>query len=218
MVTVRSSGGQLRVVVVDDHELLRAGTRRILEACDDFVVVGEAGDAETARAVVASTQPDLALLDIRLPGTNGLELARSLLGDHPDTQVVILSAYDDESYVRAALAAGVAGYFLKTTPSNELVHGLRTLSRGVATGQVWPDLVDGGEMAELTPRELAVVAEVARGLTNKAIARELQISPRTVEGHLNHVFEKIGARSRTELVNFALVSGILQPREAGASG
>ncbi len=205
-----------RTVIVDDHELLRTGTRRILEEADDFAVVGEAGDAATARRVVAERRPELVIADIRLPDDNGIELARQLVAEDPDLTVVILSAYDDEHYVRAALAAGVSGYFLKTLPGTELVEGVRAACAGMAGPGGTP--VGRGEKvgegpsqptAPLTSREEDVVRLVARGLPNKAIAGQLGISPRTVEGHLNHVFEKVGVTSRTELVHYALATRLL---------
>lgn len=215
-----------RVVVVDDHELLRAGTRRILDEASGFCVVGEASDAESALRVIDAQQPDVALVDIRLPDTNGIELARRILADHPGTTVLILSAYDDQTYVRAALAVGVAGYLLKTAPGDELVRSIRSACEGgpgSATGPVghgekhhaWSP---GDSGAPLTGREQEVVRLVARGMSNKAIAQELGISPRTVEGHLNHVFDKLGAASRTELVHYALADSLFvrpPPSEPG---
>ncbi len=200
-----------RTVIVDDHELLRTGTRRILEEGTGFLVVGEAADAETARIVVADTRPDLVITDIRLPTANGIDLGRELVADDPDLTVVILSAYDDEHYIRAAMAAGISGYLLKTMPSTELVAAIRQACAGT-----WPIHLPGRSAGEkegeqrpaagrlLTTRENAVVRLVARGMTNKAIASQLGISPRTVEGHLNHVFEKLDVLSRTELVHYAL--------------
>jgi DNA-binding NarL/FixJ family response regulator len=187
--------------------------------------VGEAADAEAARRVVAATAPDLVIADIRLPTTNGIDLARSLVHDHPGLMVVILSAYDDPHYVRAALAAGVAGYLLKTLPSHELVQGLRdacvdagsrtALHRG--HGENDPIDQETTPFDELTPREAEVVRLVARGMSNKAIAHELSISPRTVEGHVNHVFDKLGVASRTELVHYALADRqfVKEPTAAG---
>jgi DNA-binding NarL/FixJ family response regulator len=201
-----------RVVVVDDHELLRAGTRRILDDASGFSVVGEAGDGEAALHLIADTTPDVVLVDIRLPTTNGIDLARQIVADYPDMIVLILSAYDDENYVRAAMAAGVAGYLLKTMPSDELVRSIgaacsasRMLDSGVPgrgekAGKPTPDEYS----PRLTVREEEVVRLVARGMSNKAIASQLGISPRTVEGHLNHVFDKLGTSSRTELVHYAL--------------
>ncbi len=212
-----------RTVIVDDHELLRTGTRRILEEANGFTVVGEAADAESARTVVRDTRPDLVITDIRLPTTNGIELARALVNDQPDLTVVVLSAYDDEHYVRAALAAGVSGYLLKTLPSIELVAAIREActgawaAHGPARGK--GEKAEDGTAREngqlLTPRESAVVRLVARGMTNKAIARQLGISPRTVEGHLNHVFEKLGILSRTELVHYALAHSVIDREPKG---
>jgi len=203
-----------RTVIVDDHELLRAGTRGILEDAPGFTVVGEAADAATARQVVDETMPDLVIADIRLPDTNGIDLAAQLVDDHPGLVVVILSAYDDEHYVRAALAAGVSGYLLKTLPSAELVAALRDACAGGGRLQGGPrgrgdkDTVDDAGDDPLTARESEVVQLVARGMSNKSIARQLSISPRTVEGHLNHVFEKLGILSRTELVHYALANRV----------
>lgn len=215
-----------RTVIVDDHELLRAGTRQILEGADGFVVVGEAADAEAAYRVVADTRPDLVIADIRLPTTNGIDLARSLVHDHPGLVVVILSAYDDPHYVRAAMAAGVAGYLLKTLPSHELVEALGDACAGAGSRAVRPgcgerDPVDRETTPydELTAREAEVVRLVARGMSNKAIAHELSISPRTVEGHVNHVFDKLRVASRTELVHYALAERqfVREPTAAGQS-
>jgi len=204
----------VRTVIVDDHELLRAGTRGILEQAEGFTVVGEAPDAESAVRVVDETGPDLVIADIRLPTTNGIDLAARLVDDHPGLVVVILSAYDDEHYVRAALAAGVSGYLLKTLPGHELVAALRDACAGtgrlagvpVGRGEKDPSGA-GADRDVLTARESEVVRLVARGMSNKAIAQQLAISPRTVEGHLNHVFDKLGVLSRTELVHYALTSG-----------
>ena len=204
-----------RVLVVDDHELLRAGTRQILEDAEGLTVVGEAADGEQALQAVAELRPDVVLVDIRLPTINGIELARRITTDFPEVTVLILSAYDDENYVRAALAAGVTGYLLKTTPSEELVRSIRAACDGSPLWERGP--TGTGEKAEevavpgaprLTAREQEVVRLVARGMSNKAIARQLGISPRTVEGHLNHVFDKLGTTSRTELVHFALANSL----------
>jgi DNA-binding NarL/FixJ family response regulator len=206
----------VRTVIVDDHELLRTGTRRILEDAPGFTVVGEAADAEAARQVVADTSPDLVIADIRLPTMNGIDLAALLVDDHPQLVVVILSAYDDEHYVRAAMAAGVSGYLLKTMQSHDLVDALRTAYAGgrgrvgVPQGTGEKDPAGGPPMVDeqLTARETEVVRLAARGMSNKAIAQQLGISSRTVEGHLNHVFDKLGVLSRTELVHVALANSL----------
>ncbi len=202
--------------MVDDHALLRAGTRRILEEAEGFEVVAEAGDGEAALDVIAEFLPDVVLVDIRLPTTNGVELAGRIVSEYPSTTVLILSAYDDEHYVRAAMAAGVSGYLLKTTPSDELVRSIREACAGTRRlvpqfaghGEKASDADSANESARLTVREEEVVRLAARGMSNKSIAHELGISRRTVEGHLNHVFEKLGTSSRTELVHYALASGL----------
>jgi DNA-binding NarL/FixJ family response regulator len=210
------------VLVVDDHELLRAGTRQILEQADGFDVIGEAADGGNAVRLVRELGPDVVLVDIRLPDGNGIDVARRILALETPPTVLVLSAYDDEHYVRAALAAGVSGYLLKTIPADELVRLVRaacdnpvnifeTPSPGGSTpplGRHWNDV-------SLTARELDVVRLVVRGLANKQIARQLSISPRTVEGHLNHVFDKVHAGSRTELVHYALSHGLFS---AGSDG
>jgi DNA-binding NarL/FixJ family response regulator len=212
-----------RTVIVDDHELLRAGTRGILEEASGFEVVGEAADAESAHQVVAETHPDLVIADIRLPTANGIDLAARLVDDHPALVVVILSAYDDEHYVRAAMAAGVSGYLLKTMPSHELVAALREACTGGGLtggplGHGEKDSVDDPTSEPLTARETAVVRLVARGMSNKAIAQQLGISPRTVEGHVNHVFDKLGVFSRTELVHYALANRLFVRGTPAADG
>jgi len=215
-----------RTVIVDDHELLRAGTRQILEDASGFTVVGEAADAETAAQVVGETGPDLVIADIRLPERNGIDLARQLVHDHPGLIVVILSAYDDPHYVRAAMAAGVSGYLLKTLPSHELVDALleacsgSTPLAGRPRGRGERDstgLLDS-PYDDLTAREAEVVRLVARGMSNKAIASELGISPRTVEGHVNHVFDKLGVDSRTELVHYALANSMFVREPTAPTG
>ena len=205
-----------RVVVVDDHELLRAGTRRILDDAVGFTVVGEADDGGTALSVVTDTCPDIVLVDIRLPTVSGIDLARQIVEAHPRITVLILSAYDDEHYVRAALAAGVAGYLLKTMPSGELIRSIQAACDGkswserppIGRGEKDGDADGMTNHPRLTAREQEVVSLVARGRSNKAIAHQLGISPRTVEGHLNHVFEKVGSTSRTELVHYALANSL----------
>jgi DNA-binding NarL/FixJ family response regulator len=211
-----TSSEDRRVVVVDDHELLRAGTRRILDDAEGFTVVGEADDGGAALSVIADTRPDVVLMDIRLPTVSGIDVARQIVEECPGITVLILSAYDDEHYVRAALAAGVAGYLLKTMPSSELIRSIRAACDGdgllekapSGRGEKAGDASHDAGHPRLTVREQEVVGLVARGRSNKSIAYQLGISPRTVEGHLNHVFEKVGSTSRTELVHYALANSL----------
>jgi DNA-binding NarL/FixJ family response regulator len=210
-----TSAGPLRIVIVDDHDLLRRGTRQILSEADGMEVVAEAANAAEALEVVEANRPDLVLIDIRLPDRNGIDVAKLILERHPSIRVVILSAYDDEDYVRAAIESGVAGYLLKTMPGDELVRAVRaSVATTVLDSAVTATLGrehkgtggshKGGAFSSLTWREQEVVDLVAQGLSNKTIAARLSISARTVEGHLNHVFVKLGVASRTELVRLAL--------------
>ena len=207
----------LRVLIVDDHEVLRAGTRQVLEASDDIVVVGEADDAKAAFSMIEGLHPNVVLIDIRLPDKSGIEVARQLTLTHPGVRVVILSAYDDDDFVRAALEVGVTGYLLKTMPRDELVAAVRAAAQGtmVLDPVLSPRLAGvhssfgPGNGPRLTWREREAVELVAEGLSNKAIAARLGVSVRTVEGHLNHVFTKLGVESRTELVRFVLTQGLI---------
>jgi DNA-binding NarL/FixJ family response regulator len=218
----QGSNGPLRVVVIDDHEVLRAGTRQVLETTADIVVVGEADSWDTALELIDQQRPDVALVDIQLSGHNGIDLARQLSADHPGTRVVILSAYDDDAFVRRAFEAGVAGYLLKTMPRDELINAVRAVGMGttVLDPAVSARLAGANTLTEvagaprLTLREQEVVALVADGLSNKAIAIRLGVSTRTVEGHVNHVFTKLDLESRTELVRYVLTNGL----PTGSSG
>jgi DNA-binding NarL/FixJ family response regulator len=215
-------GGDLRVIekrpitvcVVDDHELIRAGTRQILESNGTFEVVLEAGDAKSALEAIAVMHPSVALVDISIGPFNGIELARRIKEQSPSTAVVILSAYDDDDYVHAALAAGVRGYLLKTQPGEELTRAVEAASKGmtVLDPAVMAKLANrspkNDPLSELTSRELDVLAYLAHGCANKKIATELGISLRTVEGHISHIFEKTGTISRTELALLAAKHGL----------
>ncbi|MGH7920050.1 MAG: response regulator [Candidatus Dormibacteraceae bacterium] len=207
----------IRMVIADDHQLVREGTRRILEREPDIEVVGEAATAAEALRLTRDLMPDVALFDMRLPDRSGVEVVRQLKEEGNPAKAVVLSAFDDEEYVVEALSAGAAGYLVKTMPSDELAGWVRRAAEGDAAldpglavrlaryiGRVSTKV----EEPVVSSREMAVLQLLAKGLPNKQIARQLGISPRTVEGHLSHIFNKLGVGSRTEALLWALDHGI----------
>ncbi len=198
------------VVLADDHAVVRKGIREFLEEDGTIRVVAEANDGEEAVAFVAREHPDIALLDIQMPRLNGLDAARQIRRDQPDVRVLMLTAYEDEPYVLAALQAGVSGYLLKTASSEELVHAVH----GVANGEtalspaVAKRLVQrayGAARAQeprepLSEREVQVLKLAGKGMGNRQIAAELGISDRTVQGHLGNIYDKLHVSTRTEAV------------------
>jgi DNA-binding NarL/FixJ family response regulator len=214
--TIEVTDRRLRVLVVDDHEVQRVGTRQVLETAKDIVVVAETGGGNDAVILAGEVNPDIALLDIRLPDRNGIDVARELAVHHRSTRVVILSAYDDDSSVRGALDAGVIGYLLKTMPREQLISAVRAAGHGdtvldPAVSERWEigsHSQSASAGAHLTPRERQIVALVGEGMSNRSIGAHLGVSVRTVEGHLNHVFSKMGMEGRTELARFAVTNGL----------
>lgn len=201
------------MLVVDDHSVVRQGTRLILETAG-LEIAGEAESAERALELVADTRPDVVLADVRLPAMSGIDLAAELHRIDPRLRVVILSSYANPGYVRAALGAGAAGYLLKTASDEELVSAVRSAALGatVLDSSVSAELVAGGAAPEsvLTDREREVIGLLAQGLANKAIAARLQVSKRTVDAHLGHLFTKLGVASRAELVAWAARNGMIE--------
>ena len=207
----------IRVLIAEDHALMREGTRRILEQQPDIVVVGEAADGISALEMATRLQPDVAMLDIRMPGLTGIEVTRQLRDCTSDVKVLIVSAFDDDDYVRAMFQAGASGYMLKTIGADELVEAVRRVSAGetvihpVIAQKVARLLTQPSharpEDVHLTEKELEVLGLVCQGLRNKEIARHLGISVRTVEGHLDSIFARLGLRSRTEAAMYAASHG-----------
>lgn len=198
----------IRVVIVDDHALLREGTRWILQQEPTIEVVGESGRGDEALELVSDLKPDVVLLDLRLPGLPGIDVARAIARISPQTRVLIVTAYDEEDYVLEALQAGAAGYLLKTAPSRELVEAVHAVAAGstvlqpsvsAALARRWTR-ADGPGGVQLSGREMEVLRLTAQGLANKEMAHKLGLSLRTVEGHLSRTFAKLGVTSRTEAV------------------
>lgn len=197
----------VRVVVVDDHALHRDGIRQILGQQPDIEVVGEAESAERALVLVNQLNPSVVLMDIRLPGMNGIDATRRIRRDHPGTRVLVVTAYDDDEYVRSALEAGASGHLSKAAPGRELVEAVRAVATGgtVINPVALTHLLAGAggttlPASELTERELAVLRLLADGLHNKQVATRLGISRRTVERHCDNIYAKLGVGSRTEAV------------------
>jgi DNA-binding NarL/FixJ family response regulator len=208
----------IRVAVADDHPVVREGLVAMLETQRDFAVVGEAGTGPEALALVSKTDPDVLLLDLELPGVDGVGVLRRLETDRSRTRVIIFTVFDTDERIIAAVEAGAAGYLLKGTPREELFTAVRTVANGgsllapVATSAVLRR-VRGESTAPptpaLTPRERMVLEQLARGLGNKQIAAALGISERTVKFHVSSVFTKLEATNRTEAVTRAVQAGVI---------
>ncbi len=211
----------IRIVLADDHWLMRDETHRILEQYPDLKVVGEAEDGQQALELVERLQPDVVVLDIRMPKLNGIDVVRRMKELSSDTKALILTAYDDDDYILALMEAGALGYLLKTTRANELIEAVRHVHRGepvlhptiaVKVARLWARQQDSrgqGLPEQISPREREVLQLAAKGLRNKAIADTLSISGRTVEGHFNSIFAKFGVSSRVEAVLYALSQRIV---------
>lgn len=209
----------IRVVLADDHAVVRKGIREFLEQDGDISVVAEAAEGHQAFTLVAEHQPDVAVLDIQMPGMTGIEATRRIKAQFPDVRILVLTAYDDDPYIFALLQAGASGYILKTADSSELVHAVRAVHRGesaldpAVAQKVVQQLTTGRPLGaqaaveQLTSRETEVLRLVATGLTNKAIGQTLAISDRTVQGHLANIYGKLNVSSRTEAVTEALKQG-----------
>jgi len=212
----------IRVLLVDDHSVVRTGLRLLLDSQDDIETVGEAGDMRTAVFETRALKPDVILMDMVMPGGSGIEATTAVLKEHPDAKVLVLSMQDDPSYVREAFAVGASGYVLKEAADAEVVAAIRE----VATGgrYVHPALgarliaaeAEDRRRAEADPlseREREVLRLLALGHTNQEIAKMLYISVRTAETHRAHIMQKLRLQTRAELVRYALEQGLLEERE-----
>ncbi len=215
------SGQPIRVLVVDDHLVVREGLRAMLHGVTELEIVGEAEDVDGALAAIRATAPDVVLLDVRLQRSSGLDACRTIVQRHPDVSVVFLTMYEDEQYVLEALRAGGRGYMLKKVSAEEIVQVLQAVRAGdvvvdpalggrialraaaLGTGGDWP-----GAQLGLTPREGEVLAHLVKGLDNRAIGQALYISEDTVKSHVKAIFRKLGARDRGQAIAIALRKGL----------
>jgi DNA-binding NarL/FixJ family response regulator len=214
---------RIRVMLVDDHTIVREGIRHVLTATPGVEVVAEAGDGEAALRLAAETRPDIVVLDLSLPGAGGLEVTARLRKSLPDVRVLILSVHDHPEYVLGAVRAGAQGYLRKDTSPAELREGLRAVARGESyfsppvarhlTAAVRGDspAADAGtRLAKLTPREREVLAGIAAGETSRAIALRLGLSPRTVESHRESLARKLDIKTVAGLTRFAVEAGMVK--------
>lgn len=216
---------QIRVVIADDHALVREGTKELLSKHEDIEVVATADDGISALEQIAHFEPDVALVDIAMPGLTGIEVTSKATAAYPSVAILILTVHDEEGYVRALLEAGAAGYLLKDIGETELVRSIRAVHAGesvlhpAVTKTLFESLAAGSAGLDpgspLTDREMDVLKLAARGESNREIANDLGLSPRTVQTHLGHTFEKLGVASRTQAVILGLRHGWLTLDELG---
>lgn len=211
----------IRVLIADDHGVVRAGLRALLSAEPDLLVVGEAATGEEAVRLALHRQPDVVLMDIKMPEMDGLEATRSLAQQAPRVRVLLLTVHEDPALLREALRAGAAGYVIKRAVESELISAIRASAAGdlyvhpsltrSLLEEKGPAPADDGALGRLTPREIEVLRLIAQGFTNTQIAEHLCLSPRTVESHRANVRAKLNLDSRAELVRFAARHGLLNP-------
>jgi DNA-binding NarL/FixJ family response regulator len=211
----------VRVLIADDHGIVRSGLRLLLERQPDIEVIAEAADGAEAREIAVRERPDLAILDVRMPKLTGLQVTRELKKQAPEVSVLILSMHDDERYLFEALKAGASGYVLKTQADADLMEAIRAVERGepfltpAAQQALIKDVLERGRQSgdeeELTPREEEIVKLVADAHTTRQIAEILHLSEKTVENHRGNAMRKLGMRDRVELVRYAIRRGLIEP-------
>ncbi len=221
----RPGTGPIRVLLVDDQALLRMGFRLVLEAEDDVVVVGEAGDGEAGVRQALALHPDVVLMDVRMPGVNGIEATQRLVAAVPGCRVLILTTFDLDEYVYEAMKAGASGFLLKEVRPEQLADAVRVVADGetLVSPAITRRLVEEfvrrrppgsgtpAAVSELTERELEVLKLVARGLSNGEIAAELFLGEATIKTHITHILAKLGLRDRVQAVVLAYESGLVLP-------
>jgi two-component system response regulator NreC len=209
----------IRILIADDHSLIRAGLRALLESIPDLEIVGEAEDGITLLSQVAEFKPDIVLMDISMPGLSGVEATCRVREISPATRILALTVHEDESIVRKMIQAGAHGYLIKRASDSDLLQAIRVVVQGyiyvhpALTGALLQDLFPHSRPPKLnheslTPREMDVLLLLARGYTNRQIAQELNLSPRTIEGHRSNLLSKLGIKSRVELMNYVQEHGL----------
>lgn len=210
---------KVRVVLADDHAIVREGLRALIDRQSDMEVVGEAGDGRTAVDVALRLKPDVVVMDLSMPVLNGTRAAKELIWRNPDIRILALTVHEERSYLRELLEAGAAGYLLKRVASEELVHAIRRVAEGgrYVDGQLIPEVLDRfirvpgkegkTEGRALTPREEEVMRLIARGYSNKEIAGQLSVSVKTVETHKARATDKLDIHNRAGIVRYALEQG-----------
>jgi len=211
----------IRVVLADDHAVVRQGIRQFLETGSNITVVAEASDGLEAIKLIHEHRPDVAVLDIQMPGQSGIEVTRTLRAERFPVGILILTAFDDEPYIRAVLQAGANGYVLKTAEAHEIVEAVQAVNEGKSAldpaiarklmAQMARPEAMAARVEPLTERELEVLRLAAKGYTNKAIGAQLSISDRTVQGHLAKIYDKLHSASRTEAVMRGVTLGLIPP-------
>ena len=215
----------IRILIADDHALVREGVRALLTLSQDFEVVGEAADGQHAIEACRRLKPDVVLMDVAMPGLGGLEATLAIRGERPETRILVLTQYADREYVSRFLKAGASGYVLKRAAGSDLAAAIRAVHKGglVLDPEVARDAVSGASASagnsshsaeepyeSLTDREKQVLKLVAEGKSNKEVAQLLDISVKTAMSHREHLMEKLGLHSRTDLIKFALKRGVIQ--------
>jgi DNA-binding NarL/FixJ family response regulator len=223
----------ISILLADDQSMLRLGFRLVLDAQPDMRVVGEAGDGATAVRMTQATQPDIVLMDVRMPGTDGIEATRQIVAAASTTRVLILTTFDLDEYAYAGLRAGASGFLLKDVPPPELMSAIRAVASGDAVvaprvtrrliNAFLPHLPDPAtasrpgpppEVAALTPREREILTEIAAGLSNAEIAARLVLAEATVKGHVSRLLSKLQLRDRVQAVIYAYEHGLVRPRRS----
>ena len=207
----------MRVLIADDHGLMVDGTKKALEAAGDFTVVGSASNGAQVLPLVRRLQPDLVVLDVRMPQMDGLTCLSKIRKEFPDVKVAILSATQEASLIQTALKRGASAYIVKTVAPEDLASALRQAVQGnvfTTAGLTEDPAARAARDAGLTERELSIVRAVARGLSNEAIAKELWVAEQTVKFHLTNIYRKLGVANRTEAARYAFEQGLSDPDEA----